>query len=762
MSTSLADRLPALSRLRRSREIPYVAQLEWSDCGAASLAMVLGLHGKIVELRDVRDALHVGRDGVTARGIVEAAARFGLIARGVKADVEQLAMLKRGTILHWEFNHFVVFDRMVRGGARILDPAFGLREVPLAELSRKYTGVAIELQPGSGFTKQTTKQSKARPYLRELFAQPTLLWRVIMVSLVLRVIGIALPLMSGMIVDRVVPRSDYTMLAVTVGAITALVAFQSISSLIRSQLLIHLRTVLDGKLTLGFLDHMASLSIGFFHRRSTGDLMMRVGSNAQMREIVTSQTLSAIIDGAFVIIYAAVILYTSTLLGVTALALALLPAATYLLARPGNRRLTGEDLAAQAKSQSYLNELLGGMETLKTAGAERAAVEKWAGLYSEVMNVGIRKGRLQAVVDAVRSAISQLAPMIIMAIGARAVMRGEMTVGTMLAMSSLAMSLFGPLAELVESLLHMQLITGYAGRVQDVMQTPAEQDRDKVRQPAQLRGDIALGKVSFRYAPDRPSVLQDIDLRIPAGAKVALVGPSGSGKSTLLKLLAGTLVPTSGAVRYDGDNLHELDLEAVRRQLGVVPQHPFVFGSSVRDNIALTAPDASKERIERAARVAALHDDVVAMPLGYDTPISDGGASLSGGQRQRIAIARALLREPRVLLFDEATSALDNATELAIVEHVRRLGCTQVTVAHRLSTIQSYDLIVVMDKGRIVEQGSHAELVAKQGLYARLVNSIQKVPAHAQPTRVVDARSLHDAGAEPLAGIVRSGVRARA
>jgi ABC-type bacteriocin/lantibiotic exporter with double-glycine peptidase domain len=740
-------RLTALGKLRTRREIPFVSQLEWSDCGAACLTMVLGFYGKHVELREVREALHVGRDGVTARGIVEASSKFGLMARGVKADLAQLGELKRGTILHWEFSHFVVFDRVVRGGARILDPAFGMRVISRDELSRKYTGVAVELVPGASFQKQATTK-KSRPYLRELFSQPALLWRVIAVSLVLRVIGISLPLMTGMIVDRVVPRSDYTMLIVTVGALVAMIGFQAISSLIRSHLLIHLRTVLDGKLTLGFLDHMASLPIGFFQRRSTGDLMLRVSSNATMREIVTSQTLSAIIDGVFVLVYAAVILYTSALLGAVALGLALLPAALYLVARPANRRLTGEDLAAQAKSQSYLNELLGGMETLKTAGAERAGVERWAGYYSEVMNIGIRKGRLQAIVDSLRGAVSQLAPMIIMAIGARAVIRHEMTTGTMLAMSSLAMSLFGPLAELVEGLLHMQLITGYAGRVQDVMQTPAEQQRDKVRQPPRLAGDIRLERVGFRYAPDRPSVLVDIDLQIPAGAKVALVGPSGSGKSTLLKLLAGTIAPTSGKVRYDGCDLHELDLEAVRRQLGVVPQHPFVFGSSVRDNISLTAPDASRERIEQAARLAMLHDDIQAMPLRYDTPISDGGASLSGGQRQRIAIARALLREPRVLLFDEATSALDNATEHRIVEHVRRLGCTQVTVAHRLSTIQSYDLIVVMDQGRIVERGTHSELVAKQGLYARLVAAVHQEQTHAN--RPLPADRLRDASRGPV------------
>ncbi|MBA3540170.1 MAG: peptidase domain-containing ABC transporter, partial [Deltaproteobacteria bacterium] len=415
-----------------------------------------------------------------------------MIARGVRADLEQLAVLPRGTILHWEFNHFVVFDRMLRGGkVLIVDPAVGVRELDVEELDRKYTGVAIQLAPNEDFIKLKSKDAAARPYLRELFAEGRLMWRVIACSLVLRIIALVIPLMTGMIVDRVVPRSDYTMLMVTISAISGLVLFQAISALIRSNLLIHLRTVLDARMTLGFLDHMVALPIGFFQKRSVGDLLMRVGSNSQMREIVTSQTLSAIIDGVFVLLYALVILWTNATLGVVAILMALLPPIVYIAARKRNMRLTTEDLQAQAKSQSYLGEILGGMETLKTAGAESGAVERWAGLYADVMNVSVRKGRLNAKIDAVRGSISQLAPMVVMAIGAHTVMKAEMTVGTMLAMTSLAMSLFGPLAELIESLLNMQLLTGYAARVQDVMKTPVEQDREAVSQPPRLRGDIA-------------------------------------------------------------------------------------------------------------------------------------------------------------------------------------------------------------------------------------------------------------------------------
>jgi ABC-type bacteriocin/lantibiotic exporter with double-glycine peptidase domain len=354
--------------------------------------------------------------------------------------------------------------------------------------------------------------------------------------------------------------------------------------------------------------------------------MLRVGSNATVRELVTSQSLSAIIDGVFVLLYAGVIMSVDVTLGVVALVLAALQAAIFVLARPRNQRLLAEDLDRQAKAQSYLVQVLGGMETLKTAGAERGAVERWSSLYTDCLNVSISRGKLGAATQSIRGAVTQLAPMLILAVGARGVMAGGMTPGTMLAMTSLAISLFNPLSALTESLLSLQLVKGYTERIDDVLRASPEQDASKVRTPPELAGSLQLRGVSFRYNQDRPYVVDNINLSIPAGAKVAIVGPSGSGKSTLLALLAGTINPSSGQVQYDGKNLAELDFAAVRRQLGVVPQHPYVFGSSIRENIALTAPDANLERIAQAARVAAFHDDVVTMPMGYDTVISDGGA----------------------------------------------------------------------------------------------------------------------------------------
>jgi len=285
----------------------------------------------------------------------------------------------------------------------------------------------------------------------------------------------------------------------------------------------------------------------------------------------------------------------------------------------------------------------------------------------------------------------------------------------------------------VSSALDLQLIKGHMDRIDDVLQTPVEQDRDAVATPPRLRGHVAVRKLSFKYGDQAPLVVQDVSLDISPGMSVALVGPSGSGKSTLLNILAGLYKPVTGEVHYDGRPLHDMDVRAVRQQIGIVPQHPFIFGGTLRENVALTAPGAQLDRVTAACKVSCLHDDITEMPMGYDTVISDGGGSLSGGQRQRVAIARAVIRNPSLMLLDEATSALDNSTEKRVIENLERQRCTRITVAHRLSTVRNADLIVVMDKGRIIEQGNHHQLLATNGLYARLVAASQNPTTEPTP-----------------------------
>src|SRR5215813_10464627 len=712
---TIAEGFPALKKLgfpTGKRAVPFVQQLEWTDCGAASLCMVMAYYGREAKLAEVRDAMGIGRDGVSAKAILDTAERYGLTGRGIKVDTSQLKLLKTGTILHWEFNHFVVFDRIVNGAIRIVDPATGPRDVPLHQFGKAFTGVAIELIPTDRFAKVKREKGRLTRYVQELLSEKGLFSRIVVVSLALQLIGLVMPLITGMIIDRVVPRADYDLLYVCLATIGGMTVFNLIADIVRMHLLLHLRIALDTRMTLGFLDHMVSLPYAFFQRRSTGDLMMRVDSNSTVREIVTSKSMSALIDGVFVLIYAAVIFYVNPLLGGITIAMSGAEALVFICARPTYHRLLAADLDKQAKAHSYMVQMLGGMETLKCAGAERLGVEKWSNLYTDELNVKMRRARATAYVDGIRSAVAALGPLLILTIGATSVMSGKMTLGTMIAMNSLANSLFAPLSALVSSALDLQLVKSHMDRIDDVLQTPVEQDRDAVAAPPRLRGQVSVRNLSFKYGDQAPLVVQDVSLDITPGMSVALVGPSGSGKSTLLNLLAGLYKPVTGEVLYDGRPLHDMDVRAVRQQIGIVPQHPFIFGGSLRENVALTAPGAQLDRIMAACKVSCLHDDITEMPMGYDTVISDGGGSLSGGQRQRVAIARAVIRNPGLMLLDEATSALDNSTEKRVIENLERQRCTRITVAHRLSTVRNADLIIVMDKGRIIEQGNHQQLLA--------------------------------------------------
>ncbi|MBL9019400.1 MAG: peptidase domain-containing ABC transporter [Myxococcales bacterium] len=761
----IAESFPALRNLGftgKHKSVPFVQQLEWTDCGAASLCMVMAFHGRDSKLAEVREAMGIGRDGVSAKAILDTAERYGLQGRGIKVSLEQLKLLRRATILHWEFNHFVVFDSVRGKLVRIVDPATGPRDLSFEEFGKAFTGVAIELTPTERFTKLKPEKGRLKRYVNELMSEKGLFQRIIIVSLVLRLVALVLPLITGMIIDKCVPRSDYHLLYVCLACIAGMVLFNLIAEIVRSYLLLHLRIALDTRMTLGFLDHMVALPFSFFQRRSTGDLMMRVDSNGTVREMVTSKSMSAIIDGVFVLLYAFIIFYVNPVLGLITIAMSAIEALIFLCARPTFQRLLAADLDKQAKAHSYMVQLLGGMETLKCAGAERLGVEKWSNLYTDELNIKLRRARASAWVDGIRGAVTALGPMLILTIGASAVMNGQMMLGTMLAMNSLATSLFGPLSALVSSALELQLVKGHMDRIDDVLQTKVEQDRDAAQQPPRLRGGVSVRNVSFKYGEQAPLVVQDVSLDIQPGTSVALVGPSGSGKSTLLNLLAGLYKPVGGEIQYDGKPLHDMDLRAIRQQIGIVPQHPFIFGGTIRENVALTAPGATLDRISSACKVSCLHDDITEMPMTYDTVVSDGGGSLSGGQRQRVAIARAVIRNPSLMLLDEATSALDNTTEKRVIENLERQRCTRITVAHRLSTVRNADLIVVMDKGRIVEQGDHATLLAKGGLYTTLVHASQNsnsglagsanlnpenvahAPLHAPAAR---ARSLHRDGA---------------
>jgi ABC-type bacteriocin/lantibiotic exporter with double-glycine peptidase domain len=717
--------LPPRRRLGWRRRIPVVRQTAQTDCAAACLTMVLAYHGKGVRLDDVRRLLGIGRDGADALTLVKGARFHGLRARGVKVpNVEDLRFLERGSVLHWGFHHYVVFERMDGRRVRIVDPGGGRRTVTLDELGKSFTGVALVFEPGPDFVRAAAPSRQgAMRYVRELVGQSALLRRILALSLVLRLLALATPLLTGLIVDRVVPGRDHSLLTVLGLALATIAAFDFASALVRAHLMLHLRTRLDAKITLDFVEHLISLPYAFFHQRSAGDLMMRLNSNTTIREILTAGTLTGLLDGALACLYLIFLFGANSTLALLVLGLGVLRVLLFLGTRHRQAELMSKTLQVQARSRNYQVQMLAGIETLKALGAEQQAVDRWSNLFADELNVSLARGRLDAFFEAGISTLTTASPFVILLFGASAVMAGNLTLGTMLAVSALAIGFLTPLTSLVSTAVQLQLLSSYLERMEDVLEAEPEQKKEQVTAAPALSGRITLEDVSFRYTPMRPFAVHGVSLEIEPGSFVALVGSSGAGKSTLAMLLTGLYRPTSGRVLYDGLDLEGLDRTTLRRQLGIVLQQPYLFAESIRNNIAIGDEELPLQRIVEAATKAHIHDFIQTLPLGYESPLADGGSSLSGGQRQRLALARALVRRPSILLLDEATSHLDAESEREVLQELEGLRATRLVIAHRLSTVVRADKIVVMENGEIVEEGRHEELVSRGGRYAELVRA---------------------------------------
>ena len=721
---SWATRFPALASLNlvaRRRRIPVVRQMTDTECGAACLAMVLGYWGRSAELADVRQKMIAGRDGINAVEILQAGRRLGLQGRGLKVDeVDGLRFLEAGTILHWKFNHFVVLERLTRRGAWIIDPARGREHIAKDRLDASFTGVALSFEPGEDFIPNVKRRKVASRYLNRLKEEGRELGRIVVVSAFLHVLALSVPLLTALAVDRIVPSADLQLLGLLIIGGAGVAVFHLAASLVRAFLLLHLRTRLDLRMALEFLGHLVDLPFAFFQRRSAGDLLMRLGSNATVREILTTGVLSGLLDGVMVSLYLILLFAASPAIGTLVLGLGATRIALFLLTRGRIRERMSEALESQAEARSYEFEVVAGIESLKASGTESTALQHWSKLFVREMNASLARGRLDAVVKAVLDGLSLVSPLVVLLFGAHLTLEGHLSLGTMLALNALAIGFLTPLTTLVSTAFQLQLLGSYFERIDDVLRTPRERVDDGQR-GKRLTGRISIDNVTFAYEGGQSPAVETVSIEIMPGQQVAIVGPSGSGKSTLAALLAGLYEPQSGVIRFDGKDVAALDLRWLRSQLGFVAQQPYLFARSIRANIAFNAPSMPMSDVAEAARLAAIHGDIMSMPMGYETILAERGASLSGGQRQRLALARALARRPSILILDEATSALDAVTEEVIQGHLDALRSTRIIIAHRLSTVRQADRILVMDRGRIVEQGDHQSLVELGGRYSDLV-----------------------------------------
>lgn len=722
---ALWNRFPGLWRLAiggANRKIPIVRELTATDCGAAALAMIIRFHGKAVSLEEVRAVTGAGRDGTTAAAILRAGRLFGLRGRVVRAEPENLGDLPKASILHWEFAHFVVYDAQKREHVRVIDPAVGRRSVPMEHFRRSFTGIAIILEPSENFTTTERKPRRLLELLSLISDRRDIILRIVLVSCLIQLLSLAMPLLMGFLIDRVIPHKEYTLLALLAISYGGLQLFSSFASFIRSHLMIYLRVHLDVSFTMRFLDHLIDLPYSFFQQRTYGDLLVRLSSNNSVRAILTTTALTALMDGAMASMYLVILIIISSPLTVLVMLVAIARIGIMALMRWKQRQFLEQTIDNQAKSDTRLVELLSGMETLKAMGLEQTAADQWANVFVDGLNISIKRGRLEAIFGLLLGAVSMVSALIMTFYGTYLVLRDTWSLGVMVAYTAVVSGFLGPLNNVVSVALQLQMLEVHLERMNDVMNSPLEQTVG-VDRAISISGAVRLEGASFRYSEDGPLVLDDVSFVVPSGARIAIVGLSGSGKSTLARLLAGLYKPTSGRILFDEMDLRSLDLRSIRGQLGVVTQECQLFGGSIRQNIALSDRQMALDRIIHAAKMACVHEDVVAMQMGYDTILADHGRSLSGGQRQRLAIARAIASSPKVLVLDEATSHLDAIVEAKVHQNLATLQCTTIVIAHRLSTIRDSNVIIVLGSGRVIGLGRHDDLLHVCPQYAQLVGA---------------------------------------
>lgn len=712
------------------RRSPTVLQMEAVECGAAALAIVLARHGRWVPLEELRVACGVSRDGSKASNMVKAARTYGLAAKGFKKEPQALRSLRLPAILHWNFNHFVVLDGFRKGRVLLNDPATGPRDVSEEELDQAFTGVVMTFEPGPEFERKGDPPRLILALRRRLAGSRAALAFVLLAGLALAVPTLVVPVFSKVFVDSVLLESRRDWLPPLLFGLGLAGLLMGLLTWIQQVYLLRLETRMAVGSSSRFLWHVLRLPTEFFSQRYAGDISSRVAINDRVAQLL-SRDLATNALGAVMIVFFATVLFqydvVLTLVGIAVVSLNV--AALRFVSRKrvdGNRRLVQD----QGK---LLGTAIGGLqtiETLKATGGESDLFARWAGFQAKVVNGQQELERYTQVLDTVPTLLTAVNTALILGIGGLRVMNGSLSLGGLVAFQLLMASFIAPVNRLVSLGGKLQTVEGDMNRLDDVLRyrlDPAagsgSGELPPATGPVRLDGFLELRDVSFGYSRLDPPLIENLNLSLKPGSRVALVGGSGSGKSTISRLVTGLYEPWSGEVLIDGKRRSEIPPAVLTGSLAAVDQSVFLFEGTVRENLTLWDATVPLPEVVAAAKDACIHEDVAARPGGYDSPVEEGGANWSGGQRQRLEIARALVGRPSILVLDEATSALDPTTESRIDESLRRRGCTCLIVAHRLSTIRDADEIIVLEKGKVVQRGTHDELKGVEGPYARLISA---------------------------------------
>lgn len=689
-----------------SRKTPVVMQSEAAECGLACLAMVAGHHGHRVDLRTLRSRHSISLRGSSLAELIRLAAELGLDARPLRVELEQLSQLRLPCLLHWRLNHFVVLVRTHRGGVTIHDPACGRRSLSLAEVSKDFSGVALELTPAATFEPRSEKSPlKLRMLIGRLPGLAGALVQVLALALVLQFMLLIGPFYMQWVVDHALVAQDRDMVTVLGVGFLLLALLQVGVSALRGWVLLVLGTSLNLQLVTNLFRHLVRLPMDWFEKRHMGDVVSRFDSVSVIQRTLTSGFLEAVIDGLMVVLTLIMMLLYSMQLTLVVLTAATIYAILRALLNRPMRLATEEHIVRGARQHSHFLETLRGMQTVRLFGHEAPRGASWQNLTVDAFNAGIRTERLGLLYTSLNGMLFGIESVVTIWLGARLVLDPSQgfSVGMLFAFIAYKTQFVQRFAGLVEKLIEFKLLGLHVERIADIaLVTPEEPGPPNALHPASgLSGHLSVRDVSFRYAGADPLVLDGVSFEVAAGESIAIVGPSGCGKTTLMKLMLGLLQPTGGQIEIDGVPIARIGLHNYREIVASVMQDDQLFAGSIAENICFFANEPDLARIRECAQLAAVRDDIEAMPMQYHTLVGDMGTVLSGGQKQRILLARALYRAPRILFLDEATSHLDIARERSVNEAVRALPLTRIIVAHRPETIAHADRVIVIEAGRI-------------------------------------------------------------